>query len=127
MTSEFDEFNDFDKTFDKENNTFETYAEHARQFIYFRNLETIFYQSELEKLFYVDYSFSWEDPYVEIGYGSIFNMLFNAMNQYFNPNAIFTKDNMKPILNNELPCHLHITEFKDGGLFYSYNFIIGGI
>jgi hypothetical protein len=34
----FTEFNDFDRNYDKENNTYEEYALQAQQYIYFRNL-----------------------------------------------------------------------------------------
>ncbi len=126
MTDSFAEFNNFDKNFDKVNNTFDAYVVQAKQYIYYRNLETDYTESELQTLLYTIFEFTWA-PTTEgnlfIGEGCIFNILYNTMEQYFNPNVVFTKEMMQPVLNSLLPYEIHVADIRDG-VTYNYDFII---
>lgn len=113
-------FNNFDKNYDKENNVFATYLDEAKTFIYFRNLQTIYSEEDLYKLFYTDFTFTIGETTIS---GTIFNVIFNNINQYINPNVIFTKDTIQPVLNGLLPCEINVVENKGDGQI-NYDFII---
>ena len=103
-------FNDFDKNYDKVNNNFATYLNSARSFIYFRNLQVIYTDADLEKILYLNFTFTIGTT---IFTGPIFNVLFNNINQYIeNPLIIFTKETMQPILDGLLPCEINVAENK---------------
>ncbi len=138
MTSDLEQFNNFDKTFDKVNNDFQTYLTNAKQHIYFRNLEVMYSEAEIEKLLFTSHNFQWAPTTqgdLNIGNGPVFNMLFNTMNQYFNPNSIFNRDIMISFINClyptdpliiSSPYEVNVAENR-GGTTYNYDFIISQI
>jgi hypothetical protein len=119
------EFNDFDKNFDKINNTYDDYVSQAENYLYFRNLKTTWTMAELKKLLFDQSTFTWHPSIIGdlyIGEGSIFNLLFNVLNQYFNPEVIFNRNGLNHILtgeSNEIQ-----VRFASNGLTYKYDFVI---
>jgi hypothetical protein len=119
------EFNNFDKNFDKINNTYDAYVSQAENYLYFRNLKTTWTMAELKKLLFDQSTFTWHPSIIGdlfIGEGSIFNLLFNEMNQYFNPEVIFNRNGLNHILmgeSNEIQ-----VRFASNGLTYKYDFVI---
>ena len=119
------EFNNFDKNFDKINNTYDDYVSQAENYLYFRNLKTTWTMAELKKLLFDQSTFTWHPSIIgdlHIGTGSIFNLLFNDMNQYFNPEVIFNRNGLNQVLtgeSNEIQ-----VRFASNGLTYKYDFVI---
>ena len=119
------EFNNFDKNYDKINNTFSDYVSDAESYLYFRNLKTNWSIEELEKLLYTHTTFAWHPSIIGdlyIGEGSIFNLLFNVMNQYFNPEVIFNRNGLNHVLTNESN-EMNVSSVENG-LTYKYDFRI---
>ena len=119
------EFNEFDKNYDKINNTFDAYVTQAENYLYFRNLKTNWTMEELEKLLFRTVTLTWHPSIIGdlyIGQGSIFNVLFNILNQYFNPEVIFNHNGLNHILIGESN-EIHVASVKNG-LTYKYDFII---
>ena len=119
------EFNNFDKNFDKINDTYDDYVSQAENYLYFRNLKTTWTMEELKKLLFDQSTFTWHPSIIGdlyIGDGSIFNLLFNDMNQYFNPEVIFNRNGLNHVLtgeSNEIQ-----VRFASNGLTYKYDFVI---
>jgi hypothetical protein len=119
------EFNNFDKNFDKINNTYDNYVSQAENYLYFRNLKTTWTMAELKKLLFDQSTFRWHPSIIGdlfIGTNSIFNLLFNEMNQYFNPEVIFNRNGLNHILINESN-EIHVASVENG-LTYKYDFLI---
>lgn len=126
-SEDLNEFNNFDKNYNKIINTFDDYILEARQYLYFRNQEIIWTENELELLFYTDADFQWSPSTIgdlNIGVGCIFNMLFNTMNKYFNPIIIFTKESMNELLLNPTATNEFYINSVNDGVTYNYNFNI---
>jgi hypothetical protein len=121
------EFNNFDKKYDKTNNTYINYLLEAENYLYFRNLRTIFTIDELEILLYKPASFSWVASVIgklHIGDGCIFNLLFNVMNQYFNPEVIFNKNGLDALLSNSKEPNEILVNSMIDCMTYTYDFVI---
>ena len=124
-TDTFTEFNDFDKIFDKELHTYNDYVLQAQQYLYFRNLLNVWTVEELEIFLYKNANFTW-NPLTEgdlfIANGCIFNILYNTMNTYFNPDVVFRREYLDNILMNGFG-DFHVVNIIDGTT-YNYDFVI---